>query len=112
MKCRSLWHSPAKAVRSSTSRGPGLLIATSSIVSGWFAAWNTAAFIGPLLSLSSHEVEAQARLRPVRRRQPPGGGEGYISGLHVGAAEADVGRVDIRHRDLADEPAVRGDDRD
>jgi hypothetical protein len=38
MKCRSLWHSPAKAVRSSTSRLPGLLTATSSIVSGWFGA--------------------------------------------------------------------------
>jgi hypothetical protein len=37
-KCRSLWHSPAKAVRNSTSRGPGLLIATSSIVIGWFGA--------------------------------------------------------------------------
>src|ERR1051325_9472635 len=46
MKCRSLWHSPAKAVRSNTSRGPGLFTDTSSMVSGWFGACSTAAFIG------------------------------------------------------------------
>ncbi len=46
MKCRSLWHSPAKAVRISTSRRFGFSMVTSSIVSGALAACNTAAFIG------------------------------------------------------------------
>ena len=45
MKCRSLWHSPAKAVRSSTSRAFGFSSATSSMVSGWFGACRTAAFM-------------------------------------------------------------------
>src|SRR3954452_18181345 len=45
MKCKSLWHSPAKPVRNSTSRPCGLLIDTSSMVSGWFGACSTAAFI-------------------------------------------------------------------
>ena len=45
MKCRSEWHSPAKAVRNSTSRLFGFSSATSSMVSGWFGACRTAAFI-------------------------------------------------------------------
>src|SRR5690348_15897809 len=108
MKCKSLWHSPAKAVRSSTSRGSGLVSPTSSIVSGWFAACSTAAFI----AVSLLEIEAQAGLRPLRHGQLADAGEGDVGGLHVRAAKADVGRVDVRHLDLAHDIAVRRDDRD
>src|SRR5580658_10091868 len=45
MKCRSLWHSPANAVRISTSRRFGLACCTSSMASGWFTSCRTAAFI-------------------------------------------------------------------
>ena len=34
MKCRSLWHRPAAATRTSTSRRLGFSIATSSMVIG------------------------------------------------------------------------------
>src|SRR3954454_18543047 len=55
MKCRSEWHSPAKAVRTSTSRARGFCRVTSSIVSGSFAACRTAAFMGcPLLLRPRH----------------------------------------------------------
>src|SRR6478609_954786 len=60
MKCRSLWHRPAAAVRTRTSRRFGLAIATSSIVIGWRGAWRTAAFI----------ASAGERLHPGRDRQP------------------------------------------
>ena len=49
MKCRSLWHRPAAAVRTSTSWPLGFSICTSSIVKGALAACKTAAFIGCLL---------------------------------------------------------------
>ncbi len=45
MKCRSEWHTPAAAVRISTSCGPGLLICTSSIWSGVLTSRRTAAFM-------------------------------------------------------------------
>src|SRR5205823_2081458 len=102
MKCRSLWHSPAKAVRNSTSRGPGLLTATSSIVIGWFAAWKTAAFIGASLL----EIEAQAGLGPIHRGELAGTGQGDVGRLHIPAAKANVRRVDVRHLDLANDIAV------
>src|SRR6266478_9913835 len=107
MKCRSLWQSPAKAVRSSTSRACGLVSATSSIVSGWFGACRTAAFIAVLLL----EIEAQAGLGPIHRSQLADAGQGDVGGLHVPAAEADVGRIDIGHLDLAHDIAVGRDDR-
>src|SRR6516162_6451485 len=108
IKCRSLWHSPAKAVRSSTSRGPGLVSATSSIVKGWFAACRTAAFIRSSLL----EIEAQAGLGPIHRGELAAGGKCDVSGLHVRAAKADVGRIDIRHLDLPHDPSVGRDDGD
>src|SRR5580704_2037019 len=71
MKCRSLWHSPAKAVRSKTSRGPGLVSPTSSIVKGWFAVCRTAAFIGGLLlegsPISSFPRKRESRAGRLRR---------------------------------------------
>src|SRR5438132_7162461 len=108
MKCRSLWQSPAKAVRSSTSRACGLVSATSSIVSGWFGACRTAAFIAVLLL----EIEAQAGLGPIHRGELADAGQGDEGGLHVAAAKADVGRVDVRHFDLAYNIAGGRDDRD
>src|SRR6266852_1079468 len=109
MKCRSLWHSPAKAVRNSTSRLPGLVSATSSIVRGWFGAWRTAAFIGSLLG---HEIEPQTGLGPIHCGELTVGGKRNIGRLQVAAAKADVGRVDIRHLDLPHDPAVGRDDGD
>src|SRR6516165_2148481 len=102
MKCRSLWHSPAKAVRNSTSRGPGLVSAISSIVKGCLGACRTAAFIGSSLL----EIEAQARRRPGNRGKLTTGRKGYVGRLHVPAAKADVGWVDVRHLDLAHDAAV------
>src|SRR6516162_4963361 len=108
MKCRSLWHSPAKAVRSNTSRPFGLVSSTSSIVKGWFGACRTAAFIrGSLL-----KIEAQARVRPVHRSELAGAGQGDVGRLHVPTAKADIGRVDVGHLDLPHDPAVGSDDRD
>src|SRR4051794_35245409 len=46
-KCRSLWHTPAAAVCTSTSCGPGLSMVTSSISSWPGMVLRTAAFMGP-----------------------------------------------------------------
>ena len=72
MKCRSEWHSPAKAVRISTSRGPGLLISTSSMTSGLFTSCSTAAFMVGLLAVSSGaRLPRRHRLANRIARQPP-----------------------------------------
>src|SRR4051812_45364177 len=48
MKCRSLWHRPAKLVRTRTSRRFGLAMLTSSMVNGWCAACRIAALMAYL----------------------------------------------------------------
>src|SRR5690348_16327136 len=56
--CRSLWHTPVAAVRTSTSRPHGLSISTDSIVSGACVLRKTAAFISMALS-SPRRVPAE-----------------------------------------------------
>src|SRR6187431_3626845 len=51
MKCRSLWHRPAAAVRTRTSRRRGFSMTMSSIVIGWRGAWRTAAFMVSLVEV-------------------------------------------------------------
>src|SRR5215472_14180336 len=107
MKCRSLWHSPAKAVRSNTSRAFGFVSSTSSIVNGWFAACRTAALIGSLL-----EVEAQAGLGPIHCGELAGAGQRDVGGFHVAPAKADISRIDVGHFDLPHDIAIGRNDRD
>src|SRR5690242_17001265 len=47
-----------------------------------------------------HEIEPQPRFRPFHRGELPRCRQGDIGGLQVRAAEADIGRVDVRHLDL------------
>ena len=58
------------------------------------------------------EIEAEAGLRPVRRGQLAFAGQSDVSRLHVPAAKANVGRVDIGHFDLPHDIAIGSDDRD
>ena len=57
MKWRSLWQTPLATVRTSTSRGPGLSISTSSIVSGSCGPWKMAAFMLALLVRATYGPE-------------------------------------------------------
>src|SRR3984893_8049429 len=102
MKCKSLWQSPAKAVRSNTSRACGLVSATSSIVRGWLGAGRTPAFLGRF----TLEIETEAGLGPIHRSQLADAGQGDVGGLHVPTAKADVGRIDIGHLDLTHDISV------
>src|SRR3984893_1751995 len=102
MKCKSLWQSPAKAVRSNTSRACGLVSATSSIVRGWLGAGRTPAFIGRLLL----KIETEAGIGPIHRSQLADAGQGDVGGLHVPTAKADVCRVDIGDLDLTHDISV------
>src|SRR5678816_4719965 len=62
MKCRSLWHRPAAAVRTRTSRRRGFSMTTSSIVIGWWGACRTAAFM--VMSLVEVDVLRLGECRP------------------------------------------------
>jgi hypothetical protein len=61
MKCRSEWHSPAQAVRNSTSRGPGLRTPTSSMTRGLFTSCSKAAFMPSRFLISDYPVLAPSR---------------------------------------------------
>ena len=54
---------------------------------------------------SSIEVELQTCLRPLHHCQPPRIGQCNVGGAHIGAAEANVGWIAIRHRNGADNVA-------
>src|SRR5438876_770821 len=62
------------------------------------------------IAISRHEVEFEAGLGPCHRAEAAGRRQRDIGGLHVRPTEADVGRVDIGHLDLAhDLPRGRDD---
>src|SRR5262249_49846983 len=77
MKCRSEWQSPATAVLIKTSRGPGLLMLTSSITSGLLASYSTAAFMDELpSSLDIFDAARNAGHTQMAARVPISGNSG------------------------------------
>ena len=58
------------------------------------------------------EIEAQAEFGPIHRSELAGPGQCNVRRFHVTAAKTDVGRVDVRHLDLAHDIAIRSNDRD
>src|SRR4029077_20219664 len=90
MKCRSEWQRPATAVLIRTSRGPGLLMLTSSITNGLFGSNSTAAFM--ICSLFACAFSYCFRpINSVELNDAPHG----LAGLHVGKAFVDLLKFDL-----------------